>query len=323
MPIAGLLTDLAARGLLDSTLVIWGGEFGRLPIVQKGGTGRDHNPHAFTTWLAGGGVKGGVSYGETDEIGLKAVENKSASTICTPRSCTLGHRSHAAHLSLQRPRLPADRRRRDRGPRRPRVTMGQRLSCRRQRSQSCRSSRRRSVGWLGRAARPAPSQLQLWGRRRRRPQRTLTLSGARVTHRSGHGRIEQEALDVDEPDFNLASDREKPRPARPRDAAGHDVVFYSPVVHTPQVGKAITKKYLSAASQVFFNDTFHYARELMGDHDAVLEFELESEGIKINGVDLIKRNDAGKIVEFKVMLRPLKAVNLIHEKMGAMLQANP
>ena len=59
-PIAGLLTDLKQRGLLDSTLVIWGGEFGRLPIVQSGGTGRDHNPHAFTIWLAGGGVKGGV-----------------------------------------------------------------------------------------------------------------------------------------------------------------------------------------------------------------------------------------------------------------------
>ncbi len=75
-PIAGLLTDLKQRGLLDSTLVIWCGEFGRLPIVQKGGTGRDHNPHAFTTWLAGGGVKGGVHYGETDEIGHKAVVDR-------------------------------------------------------------------------------------------------------------------------------------------------------------------------------------------------------------------------------------------------------
>ncbi len=75
-PIAGLLTDLAARGLLDSTLVVWGGEFGRLPIVQKGGTGRDHNPHAFTTWLAGGGVKGGTLYGQTDEIGHKAAVDR-------------------------------------------------------------------------------------------------------------------------------------------------------------------------------------------------------------------------------------------------------
>jgi hypothetical protein len=75
-PIAGLLADLEARGLLESTLVIWGGEFGRLPIVQKGGTGRDHNPHAFTYWLAGGGVKGGTLYGATDEIGHKAVEDR-------------------------------------------------------------------------------------------------------------------------------------------------------------------------------------------------------------------------------------------------------
>jgi hypothetical protein len=76
-PIAALLEDLAQRGLLDSTLVIWGGEFGRLPVAQKGDKpGRDHNPHAFTTWFAGGGVKGGVSYGATDEVGFKAVENR-------------------------------------------------------------------------------------------------------------------------------------------------------------------------------------------------------------------------------------------------------
>jgi hypothetical protein len=75
-PVAALLTDLKARGLLDSTLVIWGGEFGRLPLVQKGGTGRDHNPHAFTIWLAGGGAKGGVHHGETDELGHKAVVDR-------------------------------------------------------------------------------------------------------------------------------------------------------------------------------------------------------------------------------------------------------
>jgi hypothetical protein len=75
-PIAALLGDLESRGLLDQTLVVWGGEFGRLPIVQKGGTGRDHNPHAFTTWLAGGGVKGGVHYGDTDELGHKAVVDR-------------------------------------------------------------------------------------------------------------------------------------------------------------------------------------------------------------------------------------------------------
>jgi hypothetical protein len=81
-PVAGLLTDLKQRGLLDSTLVIWGGEFGRLPVAQRSNngkpTGRDHNPHAFTYWLAGGGVKGGVHYGETDEIGHKAVVDRAS-----------------------------------------------------------------------------------------------------------------------------------------------------------------------------------------------------------------------------------------------------
>jgi uncharacterized protein (DUF1501 family) len=73
VPIAGLLTDLESRGLLESTLVIWGGEFGRLPVAQKGAKpGRDHNPHAFTVWLAGGGVKGGTHHGQSDELGLRA-----------------------------------------------------------------------------------------------------------------------------------------------------------------------------------------------------------------------------------------------------------
>lgn len=76
-PVAALLEDLKRKGLLDSTLVIWAGEFGRLPISQKGAApGRDHNPHCNTAWLAGGGVKGGVSYGESDEVGHKAVVNK-------------------------------------------------------------------------------------------------------------------------------------------------------------------------------------------------------------------------------------------------------
>jgi len=100
-----------------------------------------------------------------------------------------------------------------------------------------------------------------------------------------------------------------------------EVVFHSPVVHTPQIGKAITKKYLAAAFQVLFNDSFRYVRELRGDRDAVLEFVVELDGIAVNGVDLIKWNGAGKITEFKVMLRPLKAVNLIHQKMAEMLQA--
>ncbi|HEX4606701.1 MAG TPA: DUF1501 domain-containing protein, partial [Urbifossiella sp.] len=74
-PIAGLLRDLEARGLLDETLVVWGGEFGRTPM-SEGTTGRDHNPHGFCMWLAGGGVKGGAVVGATDPIGLRAAEGK-------------------------------------------------------------------------------------------------------------------------------------------------------------------------------------------------------------------------------------------------------
>jgi SnoaL-like domain len=100
-----------------------------------------------------------------------------------------------------------------------------------------------------------------------------------------------------------------------------EAVFHSPVVHTPQIGKPITLKYLVAAFHVFFNESFRYVRELQGDRDAVLEFEVQLDGITVNGVDMIKWNDAGKITDFKVMLRPLKAVNLIHRKMAEMLQA--
>jgi len=115
---------------------------------------------------------------------------------------------------------------------------------------------------------------------------------------------------------------------RTRDARGlgellaDDVVFYSPVVHTPQVGKVITTMYLSGAIHVLGNEFFRYVREIIGEHDAVLEFETEIDGIiVINGVDMIKWNDEGKITEFKVMIRPLKAINLIHQKMGEMLAA--
>lgn len=111
-----------------------------------------------------------------------------------------------------------------------------------------------------------------------------------------------------------------------QDAAGlrsliaDDAVFHSPVVHTPQRGKPLVIAYLSAAFQVFFHETFRYAREVVGEHDAVLEFEVVLDGIQVNGVDMIRWNDAGQITDFKVMLRPLKAVNLIHQKMGEMLQ---
>jgi hypothetical protein len=112
-----------------------------------------------------------------------------------------------------------------------------------------------------------------------------------------------------------------------RDAAGLDalladnVVFHSPVVHTPQVGKALTRVYLKAAFGVFFNESFRYVREIAGDHDAVLEFVVEIDGIAVNGVDMISWDDDGRITDFKVMLRPLKAINLIHQKMAAMLRA--
>lgn len=101
-----------------------------------------------------------------------------------------------------------------------------------------------------------------------------------------------------------------------------DVVFISPVVHTPQHGKALTKGYLSAAFQVLFNTSFRYVREIIGDSDAMLEFETEVDGVLVNGVDIIKWNEHGEITEFKVMVRPLKAINVMHERMKAMLEAS-
>jgi ketosteroid isomerase-like protein len=111
-----------------------------------------------------------------------------------------------------------------------------------------------------------------------------------------------------------------------RDAAGLDnilaeqVVFHSPVVHTPQVGKPITTLYLSAALHVLNNDTFKYLREVTSGNHAVLEFQTVIDGISINGVDMITWGEDGRIIDFKVMLRPLKAVNLVHKMMGEVLQ---
>lgn len=98
-----------------------------------------------------------------------------------------------------------------------------------------------------------------------------------------------------------------------------DVVFQSPVVHTPQKGKPITSLYLTAAMQVLGNDQFRYVGEWFGETSAVLEFETVIEGISINGIDMIGWNDAGQINSFKVMVRPLKAINMLHQMMGAML----
>jgi len=97
-------------------------------------------------------------------------------------------------------------------------------------------------------------------------------------------------------------------------------IFVSPIVHTPQRGRRIVAAYLAAAFQVFFNPSFRYVREIIGSNDAMLEFETEIDGIVVNGVDIVRRNDAGRIVEFKVMVRPLKAINVVHERMAATLQ---
>lgn len=115
--------------------------------------------------------------------------------------------------------------------------------------------------------------------------------------------------------------------ARRRDPTGlaallaDDVVFISPVVHTPQVGRAKATLYLAGALQVLGNESFRYVREVVGERDAVLEFTAVIDGIEVNGVDLIRCDDAGRITEFKVMVRPLKGMQVLHQQMGQMLQA--
>lgn len=99
-----------------------------------------------------------------------------------------------------------------------------------------------------------------------------------------------------------------------------DVVFHSPVVHTPQRGKAITLLYLQGAMQVLNTAQFRYVREVAGEHDAVLEFVTEIDGLHVNGIDLLHWNTAGQIDDFKVMVRPLKAIHALHQKMGELLQ---
>jgi hypothetical protein len=99
-----------------------------------------------------------------------------------------------------------------------------------------------------------------------------------------------------------------------------DVVFVSPVVHTPQVGRSITLAYLQAATEVLNNSSFRYLNQWFGADSAVLEFECVVEGISVNGIDMIHWNAEGHIDHFKVMVRPLKAVNKLHEMMGRALQ---
>jgi len=118
------------------------------------------------------------------------------------------------------------------------------------------------------------------------------------------------------------------------DLLDDDVVFYSPIVFTPQRGKQITSLYLQAAGQTFAgNDSttspegvertgrFHYTKTVLTEDTAVLEFETTMQGKYVNGVDIIRCNDDGRIIEFRVMVRPLQAVNLVHQQMAAMLEA--
>jgi predicted SnoaL-like aldol condensation-catalyzing enzyme len=98
-----------------------------------------------------------------------------------------------------------------------------------------------------------------------------------------------------------------------------DCVFHSPVVHTPQSGKPIVMAYLLAAAEVLGNDSFHYVRELVDGDEMMLEFVTELNGISVNGIDIIRFGDDGKIHDFKVMVRPLKAINTVWEMMGAQL----
>ena len=99
-----------------------------------------------------------------------------------------------------------------------------------------------------------------------------------------------------------------------------DAVFHSPVVHTPQVGKAKVMAYLGAAAQVLGGDGFAYVRELVDGNHVLLEFTNQLDGIHINGIDLIEFDDAGKIKDFKVMVRPMKAMNKLWELMAAQLE---
>jgi hypothetical protein len=99
-----------------------------------------------------------------------------------------------------------------------------------------------------------------------------------------------------------------------------DAVFHSPVVHTPQKGRPIVVAYLTAAGQTLGNDSFQYLREVVDGNTAVLEFQTEMDGIQVNGIDMITFDDEGLITDFKVMVRPLKAVNKVWEMMGAQLE---
>ena len=99
-----------------------------------------------------------------------------------------------------------------------------------------------------------------------------------------------------------------------------DAVFHSPVVHTPQAGRELVVAYLSAAGKVLGSDSFKYVREIIDGDTAVLEFTNELDGIHVNGIDMIRFDDDGKITDFKVMVRPMKAMNKLWEMMAAQLE---
>lgn len=98
-------------------------------------------------------------------------------------------------------------------------------------------------------------------------------------------------------------------------------VFHSPILFKPQKGRKVVMAYLLSASKMFENTNFHYVKELVHENEAVLEFNAEIDGIKIDGVDIISWNDAGEITEFKVMIRPLTAIEKVGEKMKAQLES--
>tara|TARA_B100000959_G_scaffold228576_1_gene243937 strand:- start:4160 stop:4591 length:432 start_codon:yes stop_codon:yes gene_type:complete len=131
--------------------------------------------------------------------------------------------------------------------------------------------------------------------------------------------------------YEIMKNKDSDNLAKLDDLLDDDVVFFSPVVHTPQRGKEITKLYLTAAGGVFSSNKdetkserkeskFKYTKEIISEKHACLEFETEINGIHINGIDLISWNEENKITEFKVLVRPLKAVNTLHELMGKMLE---
>ena len=110
-------------------------------------------------------------------------------------------------------------------------------------------------------------------------------------------------------------------PALLNQVLAEDAVFHSPILFKPQQGRDLVALYLTGAMHVIANPSFRYVREVVGDLDAVLEFETVIDDVHVNGVDMITWNDQGRISDFKVMVRPLKAINKVWEKMAAMLAA--